>query len=322
MFERFTEAARRVIFFARYEASQIGSATIDPEHLLLGLMRRDTRPSHFLQSPDDIASIRKAIESSAAVREKIPTSVDVPLSRDSKLALNNACEEAEALGDRSIDTCHLVLGVMSLETSVAVELLERHGVTLAAYREVVRNSPREFQEDTVFWLREGAVSRVRQDKPTAMAPVASTLHAPVRSLEHLLDHAVENVPPYSESYARQRLKRKPWSRKEGLGHLINLAVAHHQWFATALTEPALTIGSYPEDDWVAAQRYQDYEWPELVDLWIGLNRLLIHVLCVIPEAKLDTPCRIGIEEPIPLLALIERYVRHCENIIGQILARL
>jgi hypothetical protein len=41
MFERYTEKARRVIFFARYEASQFGAPAIEPEHLLLGLMRED-----------------------------------------------------------------------------------------------------------------------------------------------------------------------------------------------------------------------------------------------------------------------------------------
>jgi ATP-dependent Clp protease ATP-binding subunit ClpC len=39
MFERYTEKARRVIFFARYEASQFGSPSIETEHLLLGLLR-------------------------------------------------------------------------------------------------------------------------------------------------------------------------------------------------------------------------------------------------------------------------------------------
>ena len=41
MFERYTEKARRVIFFARYDASQYGSYYIDTEHLLLGLMREN-----------------------------------------------------------------------------------------------------------------------------------------------------------------------------------------------------------------------------------------------------------------------------------------
>jgi ATP-dependent Clp protease ATP-binding subunit ClpC len=35
MFERYTER----VFFARYEASQLGNSSIDTEHLLLGLLR-------------------------------------------------------------------------------------------------------------------------------------------------------------------------------------------------------------------------------------------------------------------------------------------
>ena len=45
MFERYTERARRTIFFARYEAAQIGSAYIETEHILLGLLREDRRCS-------------------------------------------------------------------------------------------------------------------------------------------------------------------------------------------------------------------------------------------------------------------------------------
>ena len=39
MFEKFTEKAKRVLFLARYEASQMGSRVIGTEHLLLGLLK-------------------------------------------------------------------------------------------------------------------------------------------------------------------------------------------------------------------------------------------------------------------------------------------
>jgi ATP-dependent Clp protease ATP-binding subunit ClpC len=42
MFERYTEKARRVIFFARYEASHYGSPEIETEHLLLGPYARES----------------------------------------------------------------------------------------------------------------------------------------------------------------------------------------------------------------------------------------------------------------------------------------
>ena len=49
MFEQYTERARRVIFFARYEASQFGSPYIEAEHILLGILREDkTLTNKFL----------------------------------------------------------------------------------------------------------------------------------------------------------------------------------------------------------------------------------------------------------------------------------
>src|ERR1044071_78446 len=53
MFERYTERARRVLFFARYEASQLGSISIETEHLLLGLIRegKGLKSRIFARSP-------------------------------------------------------------------------------------------------------------------------------------------------------------------------------------------------------------------------------------------------------------------------------
>jgi hypothetical protein len=59
MFERYTEKARRVIFFARYEASQFGSPYIESEHLLLGIVREDkTLTNRFLRSQVACREIR------------------------------------------------------------------------------------------------------------------------------------------------------------------------------------------------------------------------------------------------------------------------
>ena len=69
MFERYTEKARRVIFFARYEASQFGSPYIETEHLLLGLLREDKAlTNRFLRSPHtSIESIRPPIRSISSI---------------------------------------------------------------------------------------------------------------------------------------------------------------------------------------------------------------------------------------------------------------
>ena len=62
MFERYTERARRVIFFARYEASNYGSRHIETEHLLLGLLREDRELGKWFPESDYQSKIRAEIE--------------------------------------------------------------------------------------------------------------------------------------------------------------------------------------------------------------------------------------------------------------------
>src|SRR5277367_2571265 len=136
MFERYTEKARRVIFFARYEASQFGSPYIETEHLLLGLLREDKAlTNRFLRSHASVESIRKQIEAHTTIREKVSTSVDLPLSNECKRVLAYAAEEAERLGHKHIGTEHLLLGLLREEKCFAAEILQERGLKLAQIRE-------------------------------------------------------------------------------------------------------------------------------------------------------------------------------------------
>src|SRR5205809_7126695 len=81
MFERYTEKARRVIFFARYEASQIGSPYTETQHLLLGLLREDKAlTNRFLRSHASVGSLRMQTEAHTAIRRKVATPVGLPLA--------------------------------------------------------------------------------------------------------------------------------------------------------------------------------------------------------------------------------------------------
>ena len=139
MFERYTEKARRVIFFARYEASQFGAPAIEPEHLLLGLMREDkTLTARFLaRAQASLEAIRKEIEGRAPLREKISTSVELPLAPETKRVLAYAHEESDRLQHRHIGTEHLLLGLLREERSMAAEILYERGLRLNAVREEV-----------------------------------------------------------------------------------------------------------------------------------------------------------------------------------------
>ncbi|MFN0121631.1 MAG: ATP-dependent Clp protease ATP-binding subunit [Blastocatellia bacterium] len=137
MFERYTEKARRVIFFARYEASQFGASQIEAEHILLGLMREDKHLANrfFSRAHVSIEAIRKEIEGRTILRERISTSVDLPLSIEAKRVLAFAAEESERLSHRHIGTEHLLLGLLREENFVAAEILYERGLRLADIRQ-------------------------------------------------------------------------------------------------------------------------------------------------------------------------------------------
>lgn len=142
MFERYTEKARRVIFFARYEASGYGSPYIETEHLLLGLLREDPGLALRIFSTRadgsaklSIDSIRHKISNRGTLGEKLPASVDLPLSNEAKRVLAYGAEEAERLSNRHIGTEHLLLGLLREKASFAAQLLNEEGVTLEPARQ-------------------------------------------------------------------------------------------------------------------------------------------------------------------------------------------
>src|ERR1041385_5838855 len=96
MFERYTERARRVLFFARYEASQLGSLGIESEHLLLGLLREDggTGSGILRGARLGLDRARAEIGQASAGQPKLATSVEMPLGGWCKGALKIGSEDA------------------------------------------------------------------------------------------------------------------------------------------------------------------------------------------------------------------------------------
>lgn len=141
MFQRYTEKARRTIFYARYEASQFGSSYIEAEHLLLGVLKEDKAlASQFLASYDRVEDIRRSIERRVNAGAKTATSVDMPLSHESKRVLAYAAEESQRMEHNFIGTSHLLLGLLCEEKSFAAKLLREKGLTVDLIRERVRQS--------------------------------------------------------------------------------------------------------------------------------------------------------------------------------------
>ena len=113
-----------------------------------------------------------------------------------------------------------------------------------------------------------------------------------------------------------------WSPKEVVGHLIDSAANNHQRFVRAQQGDALALPGYEQDHWVAAQGYQDADWPHLVALWTHLNLHLADVMARIPPAKYAVPCVIGDDAPVTLEFVVIDYLRHLRHHMAQIRERL
>ena len=66
------------------------------------------------------------------------------------------------------------------------------------------------------------------------------------------------------------------------------------------------------------QAYQNRPWLDLVDCWVVFNHHLAHAVRQIPADALETPCRIGANEPVTLGFLVEDYRVHLEHHLKQI----
>jgi hypothetical protein len=319
MFERYTEKARRVIFFARYEASTFGSLSIEPEHLLLGLLRECSTVRSLLKA-GTAEALRGRLLRESGVHPKISTSVDLPMSIPATRALAYGAEEAERLRDKHIDCGHVFAGILRLDEGLAFTFLQEETGDLDQLLESVRRRLRKEPDpppagrglDAMeLWLTEAG-----ERNPD---PEFTTVH---QNLWRILWNAFETMDCYAEEYGNARLHRRPWTRKQALGYLIDWANQYRIWLGRALSEPNLRADRPPSEEAATAQNYQDIRWQLLAESWFSANCLLLHTIAALPGVKATIPCRIGIADPVPLEKLLAGLVEMTEDIMEQILARL
>ncbi len=175
MYERYTEQARRVLYFARHEAHQAGSPMADTEHILLGLLEIDSRPAKDILARTGIRAdeVRQQITAGMGGEDGASPRATPGWSRDARLLIEKyAPEESERLGSIRIGVEHVLLGLLHLEDSTAGRLLTQRGLTLHEARERVvygtkkntlerrkddRVSLEEFTQDLTALAEEGAL---------------------------------------------------------------------------------------------------------------------------------------------------------------------
>ena len=138
MWQRFTERARRVVFFAQEEADRLGENYVSTEHLLLGLVREnDSVAARILDRIGvSLRRVRSEIEKQVA-RGDGRLGQDMQLTPRAKRVIDLAYDEARQLNNNYIGTEHLLLGLIREGEGLAGRVLSKLGVDLERTRREV-----------------------------------------------------------------------------------------------------------------------------------------------------------------------------------------
>lgn len=131
MWQRFTERARKVIFYAQEEAQNFGDGYVSTEHLLLGLVREnDSVAARVLERMGvSLTRIRAEVEKQLPKGET-RHSQDMSLTPRAKRVIDLAYDEARNLDNNYIGTEHLLLGLIREGDGLAGRVLAKLGVEL------------------------------------------------------------------------------------------------------------------------------------------------------------------------------------------------
>ncbi len=134
-----------------------------------------------------------------------------------------------------------------------------------------------------------------------------------------LSEIIQAVFPLLRQISDPEASIKPapdkWSKKEIIGHLIDSACNNQQKFVRTLHAESghLDFVGYDQDQWVAAQQYQQADWQFVIALWSTYNMHLAHVIAHIPPEKLDNTLTIDGAGPFKLGFIVPDYIEHLKH---------
>jgi ATP-dependent Clp protease ATP-binding subunit ClpC len=192
MFERYTESARRTLFFSRYEATQHGSTWIESQHVLLGILREEKGVAARVLAAVPIGQLREQFSRGTAARGRA-TAVEIPFSAEAKRVLQHAADEADGLQHRHIGTEHLLLGLLREERSAAGAALIGHGLQLGDVRRQVGELAATAAPD------EAEHHDPKARSVTLLGPAVDLMkgtggHRHLQLVAEVLDHFAQHVP--------------------------------------------------------------------------------------------------------------------------------
>lgn len=186
MWQRFSEKARRSIFFAQEEAGRLGLNFVSTEHLLLGLLRENDSSAVVIIRRMNVrpSDIKKELEP-LLERGNSRLGQDMQLTPTAKQAIDLAYDEARALNNNYLGTEHLLLGLVREGSGTTRQVFDKFGVDIDKTRDQVKEMQRVRQHEKSVELSDAAkamkgknlmdIAQLSNDEITAIFDVTRSL---------------------------------------------------------------------------------------------------------------------------------------------------
>lgn len=139
----------------------------------------------------------------------------------------------------------------------------------------------------------------------------------MKETANYLRQTIAFLRPHLENISDENATVKPaphkWSKKEIIGHLIDSACNNQQKFVRTMAQPHLDLVGYAQDFWVDVQRYNAYDWGNLVRLWSIYNEHIAHIIESVNPEKLSNTISIDGSQPFTLQFVMQDYVEHIKH---------
>ena len=132
MSNEFTQQVSDIVVYGKEEANRLQNDHIEPEHLLLGILRDgECKAAEILKSFYlDLKGIKNELETQLREKSILENySQDISFSEEASKILTLSKLEARLMNDEKVDTPHILLAIMRDNQNNAYKILEKNNVT-------------------------------------------------------------------------------------------------------------------------------------------------------------------------------------------------
>jgi len=130
--DRYTDGAKKSVYYAKKEALRCGHPSLRTEHVLLGLLKDpdNTGCAVLRECGIDLRAIRAKLSLRMTAGGTSSPTDEIPFSVSARRVLRYSANEAKSMNHRYVGTEHLLLGLIRERSGLASDVLHEIGVNL------------------------------------------------------------------------------------------------------------------------------------------------------------------------------------------------